>query len=305
MLGFLGRRLIYNALVLLGVSFLVFSLVFLTSDPATALLPVNTPPEVVAAFRHTRGLDRPIPVQFADFVVRAVHGDFGDSLRFRTPAMAIVLERLPATLILALSGLFVALIIAIPLGTIAALRRGTWVDHIARSVALFGQGVPTFVLAPILILIFAVSLRILPVSGTGGPEFLFMPAIVVGLGSAAGLVRILRSSLLEVFRQDYIRTALSKGLQPRTILLRHAYKNAAIPVVTFLAFDVASILSGVVIVEVIFAYPGMGRLAFQAISNRDLPIIQCFVLLAGLTIVTANMLLDVVYTWLDPQIRVR
>jgi len=283
---------------------LVFSLVFLTGDPARAQLPIHTPPEVVEAFRRTRGLDRPIPVQFVDFVARALQGDFGQSLRFRQPAMPLVLERLPATLTLASLGLLVSLAIALPLGTVAAVRRGSWVDHVARSVALVGQAVPGFVLAPILILILAVSLRLLPVSGTGGAEHLLMPAVVVGVGSAAGLTRILRSSLLEVFRQDYIRTAEAKGLAPTRVLTRHAFKNAAIPVVTFLAFDVAAIMSGVVIVEVIFAYPGMGRLAFQAIANRDLPIIQAFVFISGLTIVTANMLLDLLYTWLDPRIRV-
>ena len=304
MLTFLARRLAYNAFVLLGVALLVFSLVFLTGDPARAQLPIHTPPEVVEAFRRTRGLDRPIPVQFVDFVARALQGDFGQSLRFRQPAMPLVLERLPATLTLASLGLLVSLAIALPLGTVAAVRRGSWVDHVARSVALVGQAVPGFVLAPILILILAVSLRLLPVSGTGGAEHLLMPAVVVGVGSAAGLTRILRSSLLEVFRQDYIRTAEAKGLAPTRVLTRHAFKNAAIPVVTFLAFDVAAIMSGVVIVEVIFAYPGMGRLAFQAIANRDLPIIQAFVFISGLTIVTANMLLDLLYTWLDPRIRV-
>lgn len=304
MLTFLARRLIYNGFVLLGVSLLVFSLVFLGGDPARAQLPIHTPPDQVEAFRRSRGLDRPIPIQFVDFVVRATQGDFGQSLRFRQPAMGLIVERLPATLTLAVLGLATSLAIALPLGTIAALRRGSWIDHAARSIALLGQAVPSFVLAPVLILILAVSLRILPVSGTGGPEHLILPALVVGVGSAAGLTRMLRSSLLEVFRQDYIRTAESKGLSPSTILLRHSYKNAAIPVVTFLAFDVAAILSGVVIVEVIFAYPGMGRLAFQAIANRDLPVIQAFVLVSGLVIVSANMLLDVVYTWLDPRIRV-
>jgi peptide/nickel transport system permease protein len=304
MLTFLARRLTYNAFVLLGVSFLVFSLVYLGGDPARAQLPIHTPPEQVESFRESRGLNQPIPIQFVDFVVRAVQGDFGQSLRFRQPAMGLVLERLPATLTLAALGVLTALVIAIPLGTIAAVRRGTWIDHAARTLALLGQAVPSFVLAPVLILILAVTLRLLPVSGTGGPEHLVMPALAVGFASAAGLMRILRSSLLEVFRQDYIRTAEAKGLQPPIVLGRHAFKNAAIPVVTFLAFDIAAIMSGVVIVEVIFAYPGMGRLAFQAIANRDLPVIQAFVFLSGLTIVTANMLLDVVYTWLDPRIRV-
>ncbi len=304
MATFLARRLLYNAFVLVGVSFLVFALVFLASDPARALLPLNTPEEVVAAFRHERGLDQPIPIQFLRFLGSAMTGDFGESLRFRQPAMAVVMERLPATLMLTGLGLLVSLSIAVPLGVLAALRQGTWVDHLARSLAILGQAIPNFILAPALILLFAVGLRLLPVSGTGGPEHLILPAVVIGAASAASLLRVLRSSLLEVYRRDHIRTAFAKGLGPQAVLRRHAMRNAAIPVITFLAFDVAAIMSGVVIVEVVFAYPGMGRLAYQAISNRDIPVIQAFVFVAGLTIVTVNMLLDIAYSWLDPRIRV-
>ncbi len=304
MLPFLARRLAYNAFVLIGVAFLVFALVHLASDPARALLPVNTPEDVVAAFRQERGMDQPIPVQFLRFLAGAVAGDFGESLRFRQPALGIVLERLPPTLLLTGLGLVVSLSIAVPLGIAAALRQGTWVDHVARFLALLGQAIPSFILAPALILLFAVGRRWLPVSGTGGPEHLVLPAVVIGAASAASLLRVLRSSLLEVYRRDHIRTAAAKGLAPGAVLRRHAMRNAAIPVVTFLAFDVAAIMSGVVIVEVVFAYPGMGRLAYQAITNRDIPVIQAFVFVAGLTIVTVNMLLDVVYTWLDPRIRV-
>jgi peptide/nickel transport system permease protein len=249
-------------------------------------------------------MDQPIPVQFLRFLAGAVTGDFGESLRFRQPALGVVLERLPATLMLTGLGLVVSLSIALPLGIVAALRHGTWIDHLARFVALLGQAIPSFILAPALILLFAVGLRWLPVSGTGGPEHLVLPAVVIGAASAASLLRVLRSSLLEVYRRDHIRTAAAKGLGPDAILRRHAMRNAAIPVVTFLAFDIAAIMSGVVIVEVVFAYPGMGRLAYQAITNRDIPVIQAFVFVAGLTIVTVNMLLDVVYTWLDPRIRV-
>lgn len=302
--AFLVRRLLYNAFVLAGVAFIVYALVFLASDPAQALAPITAPPEVVQAIREKYGLDEPVPVQFARFVVRAVQGDFGTSTRFNEPALDVVLERIPATLLLAGAGLLIALAIAVPLGMIAALRKGTWIDHSARSVALFGQAVPNFVLGQVLVLAFAVGLGWLPVSGAGGPEHLVLPAVVVGVTSSAGLMRILRSALLEVYGREYIRTAYAKGLGERAVLLGHALKNASIPFVTFLAFDVAAILSGVIIVERVFQYPGMGLLAVQAITNRDVPVIQAFVFVAGATIVTTNLLLDLAYSVLDPRIRV-
>lgn len=305
MLTFLGRRLLISLVVLVGVLCIVFALVYLSGDPARAQLPVSTPPEVVEAFRHQRGLDRPIPVQLLDFLVHAAQGDFGTSARYSQPALGVVLERVPATLALAGLGVVISLAIALPLGMIAALRQGSRVDHLARTMALLGQAIPSFLLAPALILIFAVGLRWLPVSGADGPQSLLLPAVTVGVASAAGLTRILRSSLLEVLRRDHIRTAAANGLADGTIIRRHALRNAAIPVVTFLAFDLAAILSGVVVVEVIFAYPGMGRLAYQAITNRDLPLIQAFVFVAALTIITVNLVLDAVYGLLDPRIRAR
>ena len=305
MVGFLGRRLAYNALVLVGVAFVVYALVLLTSDPARALLPPTTPPDVIESFRRAHGYDQPFVVQFALFLSRAVVGDFGNSIRYGEPALGVVLERVPATLALSATGLAIALAIAVPLGVAAAMREGTWIDGVARGVIVVGSAVPNFVVAQVLILVVAVGLRALPVSGAGTPAHLVLPGLVVGLASSAGLVRILRSSLLDVFGREYIRTAYGKGLAERAVVIRHAIRNAAIPVVTFLAFDVAAILSGVVIVERVFAYPGMGLLATQAVTNRDLPLIQAFVFVSALTIVTANVLLDLVYVALDPRIRVR
>ena len=304
MLAFIARRLIYNALVLVGVAFVVYGLVFLSGDPVRAVVPITAGPDVVESIRRVYGFDQPIPVQFVRFLGRAIQGDFGMSTRFGEPALAIVLERVPLTLTLGLLGIALSLVIALPLGMLAALRRGTWVDGLARAIAVAGQGIPNFVLGPVLVLIFAVSLRWLPVSGAAGPSSFVLPALVVGVGTAAGLVRILRSSLLDVYGRDYIRTARAKGAGERTVLLRHALRNAAIPVVTFLAFDVAAILSGIIIVERVFQYPGMGLLAVQAITNRDIPVIQAFVFVAAFTIVTTNLVLDLVYTWLDPRIRV-
>ena len=305
MLAYLARRLLYNAFVLVGVAFLVYALVFLASDPVRALAPIDAPPEVLDAIRRSYGFDQPLPVQFVRFLGRAVQGDFGTSIRFGQPAMSVVLERVPLTLTLGVLGLGVASLIAVPLGVLAAVRRGSRLDAFARAVAVAGQGIPNFVLGPVLVLVFAVTLRWLPVSGAAAPSSFVLPALVVGVGSAAGLVRILRSSLLEVLGQEYIRTARAKGLSEGSVLARHAFRNAAIPVVTFLAFDVAALLSGIVVVERVFQYPGMGLLAVQAITNRDLPVIQAFVFLAALLIVTVNLVLDVVYTLLDPRVRVR
>jgi peptide/nickel transport system permease protein len=304
-IGFIGRRLAYNAFVLVGVALIVHGLVLLTSDPARALLPPTTPAEVIESFRRAHGYDQPFPIQFGLFLSRAIVGDFGDSIRFGEPALAVVAERVPATLLLAMTGLAVAVAVALPLGIAAAMRHGSWVDQAARGVVVVGSAVPNFVVAQVLILVLAVGLRVLPVSGAGSPAHLVLPGVVVGLTSAAGIVRILRSSLLEVFGRDYIRTAYGKGLSHRAVVVRHALRNAAIPVVTFLAFDLAAILSGVVIVERVFAYPGMGLLATQAVTNRDLPLIQAFVFVAALAIVTANLLLDLAYVALDPRIRVR
>jgi len=304
MIPFIGRRILFDVLVLVGVLFLVDVLVYLSGDPVRALVPPSAGPEVIERVRVLYGFDQPLPVQFLRFLSRAVQGDFGTSVRFGTPALGVVLERVPLTLLLGLSGLVIGLAIAVPLGMLAARRRGTWVDLTARGVAVVGQGVPNFVMGPVLVLLFAVSLGWLPVSGASSPSSLILPAVVVGLGAAAGLTRILRSALLEELGRDYVRTARAKGVSDRAVVRRHALRNAAIPVVTFLAFDIAALLSGIVVVERVFQYPGMGLLATQAITNRDIPVIQAFVFLAALMIVTTNLLLDVAYAVIDPRVRV-
>ena len=304
MIPFIGRRILFDVLVLVGVLFLVDVLVYLSGDPVRALVPPSAGPEVIERVRVLYGFDQPLPAQFVRFLARAVQGDFGTSVRFGTPALGVVLERVPLTLLLGLTGVLIGLAIALPLGLLAARRRGTWVDLTARGVAVVGQGVPNFVMGPVLVLLFAVSLGWLPVSGASSPSSLILPAVVVGLGTAAGLTRILRSALLEELGRDYIRTARAKGVPDRAVVRRHALRNAAIPVVTFLAFDIAALLSGIVVVERVFQYPGMGLLATQAITNRDIPVIQAFVFLAALMIVTTNLLLDVAYAVLDPRVRV-
>lgn len=303
MFRYIVQRLLLGILVLLGVSVTVFGLTFLGGDPARALLPLNTDPEDVELFRHKAGLDQPVPVQYVNFLSRAVRGDFGESFRYREPAMGVVLERLPATLTLAVAGMLVALLIGIPLGILAGLHRGSYVDMFARMVAMLGQSVPGFWLAIVLILVFSVTLRWLPVSGSAGWQSLVLPAIVVGSFTAATIARLLRSSLINVMGKEYIRTAQAKGLRDNQVLVGHALKNAAIPVVTVIALQFGALLGGAVIAEVVFAYPGMGRLMVQSISARDVPVIQAFVTVTATIVVLVTLFLDLVYTWLDPRIQ--
>ena len=296
-------RLLHGVFVLLGVSVVVFGLTWLTGDPASVLLPLNTPPDQVEVFRHNMGLDQPIPVQYGAFLGRAVHGDFGVSFRHRTSALPLVLERLPVTLRLMGAALLFAVLVALPLGVIAAAFHRKPPDFLARFIALFGQSVAAPWLGVMLIFLFAVNLRWLPSSGASQPQSIILPAIVAGAYSAAGLTRLLRSSLLEVMSNDYIRTARAKGLTDRLVVWRHALKNAAIPVVAFLGIQVTFMFGNTVIAEAMFAYPGMSRLAVEAISTRDMPVIQVFVLLAAALVVMVNLIVDVVYAWLDPRIR--
>ena len=300
---FIARRAAHGAIVLLGVSVIVFSLMHLAGDPVAVLLPLDTPPEQIEAFRQEMGFDRPLPVQYLYFLSRAVRGDFGYSYHYRTDAMQIVLERMPATLRLAFAALLIAIIGAVPAGIFAALRQGRISDVIVRAAVLLGQAVPGFWLALMLMLVFSVRLRWFPVSGSEGWQSLVLPAIVTGSFSMAAITRLLRGNLLEALGEDYIVTARGKGLPERLITVRHALRNAAIPTLTVIGLQMAWLLSGAVISEVVFAYPGMGRLAVTAVSYRDVPVIQAFVTVTAVIVVVINLGLDVAYSWLDPRIR--
>ena len=300
---YLFQRLVQGLLVLLGVTTIVFALTFVAGDPASTLAPLDTTPAELAQFRHNMGLDRPVPVQYLDFLVHAVRGDFGMSYSSHEPAMGVVLERLPATLRLTGAAVLFALVVAIPLGLLAAMNHDRWIDSAARFFAFLGQSIPVFLLGMVLILVFAVGLRWLPSSGGESWKSLILPAISIGSFSAAVLARLLRSSLLEVLSQEYIRTAYAKGLAGRTVVVRHALKNAALPFVTMLGLQVGFLLSGAVVAETIFAYPGMGRLAVEAISRKDVPVIQSFVTIAAVIVIVANLFVDLVYTRIDPRIR--
>jgi peptide/nickel transport system permease protein len=297
------RRLLHGVLVLFGVSVIVFLLMHLGGDPVAVLLPLDAPPEQVEAFRHEMGFDRPLPVQYFYFLSRAVRGDFGYSYHYRTDAMSIVLERMPATLKLTFGALLVALVVSVPAGIYAALKRGTVSDMLVRISVLLGQAVPGFWLALVLMVIFGVRLQWVPVSGSEGWKSLILPAIVAGTFSMATITRLLRCNLLETLEENYITTAHSKGLPPRTVTTRHALKNAAIPVITVIGLQMGWLLGGAVISEVVFAYPGMGRLAVTAINYRDVPVIQSFVAITALIVVIINLSVDIAYTWLDPRIR--
>ena len=292
-----------GVLVLFGVSIVVFLLTYLSGDPVAVLLPLDTPPEQIEAFRREMGFDQPLPVQYFKFLSRALQGDFGYSYHYRTDAMGIVLERMPATIKLTFAALLIALVVSIPAGIFAALKRGTISDLIVRISVLFGQAVPGFWLALVLIMIFGVRLRWLPVSGAESWKSIILPAVVAGSFSMATITRLLRGSLVETMGECYIRTAESKGLSSRVVVTRHALKNAAIPVITVIGLQMGWLLGGAVISEVVFAYPGMGRLAVTAIGYRDVPVIQSFVAITAVIVVIINLGVDFIYSWLDPRIR--
>jgi len=285
------------------VSIIVFSLMHLAGDPVAVLLPLDTPQDQIEAFRHEMGFDRPLPLQYLSFMSRALRGDFGYSYHYRTDAMGIVLQRMPATLKLTFGALFAALVVAVPAGIVAALRQDRISDVIIRMSVLLGQAVPGFWLGLMLMLFFGVRLRWLPVSGAEGWSSLILPAVVAGSFSTATITRLLRSNLLETLEKNYITTARAKGLSENRITIRHALKNAAIPTITVIGLQMGWLLGGAVIAEVVFAYPGMGRLAVTAISYRDVPVIQSFVAVTAVIVVVINLTVDIAYSWLDPRIR--
>lgn len=303
MIAYMVERCIHAVLVVLAVSTLVFALTQLLGDPAILMLPPEATDEDIANFRAAEGLDRPLPERYAKFMVKCAQGDFGISIRQRQPALGLVLDRLPATIELSLVALSIALVVSIPLGIASALRRDTAIDYLARVVALLGQSAPSFFIAVLLILVVAMQFRLLPASGRGGLEHLLMPAIALAAYPIAIVSRLLRSSLLEVLSKDYIRTAHAKGLKPRVVMVSHALKNAAIPVVTVIGLQAGHMMGGAIIVETVFAYPEMGLLAIQAISGRDFPIVQAFVAVFAVFVVIANLLVDLLYVALDPRTR--
>jgi len=301
---YLVRRAWQSLFTLLGLSIVVFSLLRLSGDPVNLLVPVNATPAEIETTRKIYGLDRPLPEQYWSFVTKAVQGDFGKSIRSGQSVLPLVLERLPATGVLALASLALALLMAFPVGIFAALYRNTWVDRLLMGFALLGQSMPVFWLGILLMLIFAVNLQVLPATGTReGWRSLVLPGITLGMLFMARTARLLRSEMLEVLGADYILTARGKGLSEHLVVWRHALRNALLPVVTLIGLDMGSLLAGSVITETIFAWPGMGRLAVNAIYGRDYPVVQATVFVVAITYLLINLLVDLLYVTLNPRVR--
>ena len=297
------KRLFHSIFVLVGISVVVFAILHLTGDPAALLMPMDATPEQVAQFRKEMGFTDSLPIQYWRFFKGTLRGDFGNSFRHSQPALGLVLERMPATIQLTFAALIIALMIAIPAGIVSAIRRNSILDHIGMTAALLGQSMPVFWLGVMLILIFSVTLQWFPSSGRGGIQHLILPAITLGMFSMARTARVMRSSMLEVLGQEYMTTAKAKGLAPQVVILKHALKNAAIPVVTVVGMELGTLLGGAVITETIFAWPGVGRLAIQAIYNRDYPVVQAAVFILASIFVLINLMVDLIYTYLDPRVR--
>jgi len=304
MLTYLARRLVLTLPVLFGVATLVFSLIHLVpGDPAQAMLGDGASPQDIAQLRSRLGLDRPLLEQYGRYLKGLVRGDLGTSLRTQQPVGAQIAERLPATAELAAAAMLVAVMLAMPLGLIAAVWRGTWVDQTAMGLALVGISVPGFWLGPLLALVFAVELGWLPVSGRGTFAHLVLPAITLGAALAAILARMTRASVLEELREQYVVAARARGASRVRAVVVHALRNSLIPVVTILGLQLGAVLTGSIITETIFSWPGVGRLLIQSINFRDYPMVQGCILLIAVTYVTMNLLTDLIYGWLDPRIR--
>lgn len=303
MVSLVKTRIWQSAIVLFFVVTISFAITRLSGDPVLLLVSPDASNAEIAAARQRLGFDQPLVVQYVKYLGQAVQGDFGESLRYSQPALPLVIERLPATLELALFALGVSMVISLTLGVLAAARRGSIVDQASMVIALAGQALPVFLLGILAILVFSVQLRWLPTSGRGGIEHLVLPGVTLGLYSTARLTRLVRAGMIETLGQDYIRTARSKGLSERIIVIRHALRNTLLSVITVVGIEFGSLLGGAVVVETIFAWPGMGLLAVQAINSRDFPIVLAEVAVIGSLIILINLVVDLLYGVLDPRIR--
>ena len=304
MFAFILRRLLLTLPVVWIVVSLVFGLIHLVpGDPVAQMLGESATANQTERLRHELGLDQPILRQYRTYMTGVLHGDLGVSFRNQETVVQSILSRYPATIELAIGSMVVSILIAVPLGVIAAVCRGQMVDHFVGFFSLFGVSLPNFALGPLLVLFFSIILGLLPVSGRGGFLHLILPAITLGGGAAATITRMVRGSILEEIRQDYIRTARAKGLGERTVLFGHALRNGLIPVVTLLGLQAGMLLTGTMITEIIFSWPGIGRLTYQAISARDYPLAQGCFLAISLTYIFVNLATDVLYSVVDPRIR--
>ena len=302
-MGFALNRLVRACLTLLIVVALAFFILRMSADPAIVILGPDAPPAAMAAFRAAWGLDRPLPIQFLDYVVAVLHGDFGRSMINGAPVLPLVLDRVPTTLAIMLPALLCAIGIGVPAGVFAALRRNTLADRCVMAASVAGFTMPSFVLGLLLVLVFAVTLGWLPSGGNDHWQSAILPVVTLAAGSAAVLARFTRGAMVEVLGQPYIRTASAKGLLWRAVVRRHALPNAAIPIVTMIGFMVGGLLAGAVVTESVFSWPGLGRLMVVSVASRDLAVVQCILLLVASTMVVANLTVDLLYGVLDPRLR--
>lgn len=303
MLRYIMARLGQSILVMFGVSILIFYSLHLTGDPAAVMMPPGSTQQEIDSFRHSMGFDRPLLWQYGHYLNEVLHGNLGDSLRYSQPVTSLIGERVPATLLLAVTALAWSTVAGLLLGILSALKQNSLWDLLSRLLAFSGQAVPVFWLGLLMIILFSLNLRWLPSSGYGSASQLIMPAISLGAYYMSAIARLIRASLIDVLQQDYIRTARAKGLSQWRIIVRHGLRNALIPVVTVQGMYFASLLGGALVTEIIFAWPGIGRLAVQAIQNRDFPLVQAIVLLAALLFVGINLIIDLLYVVLNPRIR--
>jgi ABC-type dipeptide/oligopeptide/nickel transport system permease component len=313
MIRYLARRFWQSLLVLFGISIIIFIILHLTGDPAVLLMPPDATKEDIDNFRKLMGFNDPLflrwppwrfltDTQYGRFFTGVIHGDFGNSFRHQQPALGLVLERMPATLELTLAAMAIAVCVAIPVGILSAVRRNSVLDHAGMVLALLGQSMPVYWLGIMFILLFAVRLNLLPAFGAEGWQHLILPAVTLGAFSMARIARLTRSGMLEVLGQEFVRTARAKGVSEGGVILKHALKNAAIPIITVIGLDLGTLLGGAVITETIFAWPGVGRLAVQAISYRDYPVVQAAVFTLASIFIVINFLVDVLYAYVDPRV---
>lgn len=298
------RRTLQALVVLWGVSVIVFSLLRLApSDPVTIMLAETASPAQIAEARHEMGFDKPIYVQYVIFMDHALHGDLGESIFYKEPALQVILTALPNTLILSAAAFLISVAVALPVGILSALHRDTFWDYFGVGVALIGQATPPYWLGIMLIILFSVNLHLLPTSGNFGPQYIIMPAITLGAVLMPIVTRLTRSGMLDVLGEDYVRTARAKGLRERAVIWKHALRNMLIPLVTVLGLQLSALLGGAVIIEQVFGWPGVGQIAVNAIYSRDYPVVQADVLVVSAAFVFMNLLVDLLYARLDPRIR--
>lgn len=303
-MSFWARRLGELLIVLFGISLVSFLMLHLTGDPAIAILGPDYTEEALVQLRQELGLDKPLLVQYLDFLGGAVRGDFGMSTRYRQPALDLFLERVPATIELTVASLLVSVVVGITVGVLAAVFRNTGLDTVVRAGALIGQAIPGFFLGILTIIVFGAQLNWLPTGGRGTIAHLVLPSIALGTYYAAITARFVRGSMLEVLHSDYVRTARAKGMRRAMVIVKHALRNALVGVVTLIGLQLGNLLGGAVVIETVFSWPGVGRLAVQAIYARDFPLVQVIIMIAAFIFVVVNLITDLTYRLLDPRIRV-